>query len=258
MSETFPSWRFAEIPNLMVLPESESTNDVGRQLVERMLVDDSELVPTAILARHQTAGRGRAGRGWVSPPGESLAVSVIVPWAEGPQRVRLPVETGIALARGLSERWGVPIRLKWPNDLVIERKKVGGILVEARSGGEGGGYAVVGVGLNLTTSRETFDAAGLPDATSLRLAGVRDDQLGVETAAHAVLTVIDGLLAQPIEDLAAAFAEVTVHAPGDRLTLRDGSKVVEGRYEGVTADGFLKLATDDGAETLLSGDVTEF
>jgi BirA family biotin operon repressor/biotin-[acetyl-CoA-carboxylase] ligase len=258
MSDTIRCWRFAEIPNLMILPESESTNDVGRQLVERMLVDDSELVPTAILARRQTAGRGRAGRGWVSPPGESLTVSVIVPWPEGPGRVRVPVETGIALARGLSERWGVTIRLKWPNDLVIERKKVGGILVEARSGGEGGGYAVIGVGLNLTTSREAFDAAGLPDATSLHLAGVPEDALSIETAAHAVLTAIDGLLATPVDDLPAEFAAVTVHAAGDRLTLRDGAKVVEGRYEGVTADGFLKLTTDDGSETLLSGDVTEF
>ena len=135
--------RFARIHNVILLSTASSTNDLGKIIVEHALAESEEIRLTVIVAGEQTAGRGRSGRTWTSIPG-ALALSAIVPWPEGPGHVRLPIETGILLARGLSAAFGIDVRLKWPNDLLVERKKVGGLLVEARTNDEGEGWAVVG------------------------------------------------------------------------------------------------------------------
>ena len=83
-------------------PETPSTNDVGEAIVEKMLAESEDIRPTVIVAGEQTAGHGRAGRSWTPLPG-ALAVSVIVPWPEGPGRVRLPVAPESSRA-GLSRR----------------------------------------------------------------------------------------------------------------------------------------------------------
>ena len=162
---------FTHIENVIYLPSTPSTNDVAKTIVEKMLAESEDIRPTIIVAGEQTAGHGRMGRSWTPLPG-ALAVSVIVPWPEGPERVRLPVRVGIALAHGLSTAFGLDGRLKWPNDLLVNRRKLGGILVEARANDEGEGWAVIGVGLNVRCKRKDLDARGLRDATSLEDAGV--------------------------------------------------------------------------------------
>jgi len=247
---------FTAIQNLIHIDEISSTNALAKEIVEKMVTDDSELFPTVVIARRQVAGRGRAGRSWVSPGETSLALSLIVPWPEGPERILLPVKTGIALARGLSKGFGLPVRLKWPNDLLLGKRKVGGLLIETRTGADDASYAVIGLGLNVTTAREALDAAGLPDATSLAIEGA--SVTGMSEALDIVLRVLDGSLGEEVPNLPEAFEAVTTHLPGDRLTVRDGERVTEGEYLGITEQGMLRLKTDDGVETLVSGDVTEF
>src|SRR5439155_26766851 len=111
------------------------------------------------------------------------------------------------------ERLGIDVRLKWPNDLMHARKKLGGILVEARTGEEGEGFAVVGIGLNLATSRAELDGAGLPDATSFALAGAPADALAGEAGILTVLEVLDEAVRSPVASIPAAFAAVSAHAP---------------------------------------------
>ncbi len=150
------------------------------------------------------------------------------------------------------------MRLKWPNDLLVGGRKLGGILVEARAGDDGEGYAVAGLGLNVRASREELDAAGLPSATSLAAEGVAPEQCEREAALESVLSILDAGLAAPWPDLPAAFEAVTVHRPGERLSVRDGGRETSGVYLGVTADGFLRLGAEGGEETVLSGDVASF
>jgi BirA family biotin operon repressor/biotin-[acetyl-CoA-carboxylase] ligase len=255
----FGGKKFRSIQNIVFFEEIPSTNDVAKSLVEWILNESESLAPTAVVAAQQTAGRGRAGRTWMSPRGSSLAVSLIVPWPEGPERVRLPVSMGIALARGLSARYGVDVKLKWPNDLMHERKKLGGILVEARTGEEGEGFAVVGVGLNLASSRAELDGAGLPEATSLALAGASAGSLEGEAPLITLLEVLDDAVSNPPESLSSDFESVSAHGQGDVLTVSDGVRGnVEGRFLGVDADGALRLATSTGAERVISGDVVTF
>jgi biotin-(acetyl-CoA carboxylase) ligase len=195
---------------------------------------------------------------WRQPEGESLAVSLIVRWPEGPDRVKLPVETGILLARGLSASFGLDVRLKWPNDLLVSRKKLGGLLVEARANAEGEGYAVVGIGVNVGATRAQLDAAALPDATSLKAAGAPEESLSGDAPLLALLSILEEGLLAPKPVLPEAFEEVSAHSAGDRLTVADGDRTVEGTYLGVTPEGFLRLAVASGEERVVSGDVAFF
>ena len=250
--------RFARFHNLILVATTSSTNDLGRIIVERMLAECEDIRLTAIVAGEQTAGRGRAGRTWESLPG-ALALSVIVPWPEGPGRVRLPIETGILLANGLSSAFGIEARLKWPNDLLVGRKKVGGLLVEARSNDEGEGWAVIGLGLNVRGTRADLDARGLSEATTLESCGVAPTLLEGDAPLDAVLSILDEGVGEPCaEPLPDAYTAVSAHAPGDLLTVADGARTHKGAFAGITPDGFLRLATEDGDETLVSGDVVLF
>lgn len=249
---------FSHIENVIYLPSTPSTNDVAKTIVEKMLSESEDIRPTIIVAGEQTAGHGRMGRSWTPLP-EALAVSVIVPWSAGPERVRLPVRAGIALARGLSRAFSLNVRLKWPNDLLVNRRKLGGILVEARANDEGEGWAVVGVGLNVRGTRKDLDSRGLRDATSLEDAGVSAKKLAGVAPLSALLDVLDAPLGEAEkEPLPEAFAAVSAHAPGDAISVMDAGRSVSGVFSGVNADGALRLSTGRGEETIVSGDVVLF
>ena len=259
VSDPLEGRSFSHIENVIYLPSTPSTNDVAKTIVEKMLAESEDVRPTIIVAGEQTAGHGRMGRSWTPLPG-ALAVSVIVPWPEGPERVRVPVRAGIALARGLSRAFALDVRLKWPNDLLVNRRKLGGILVEARANDEGEGWAVVGVGLNVRGTRKDLDARGLRDATSLEDAGVAAAKLAGVAPLSALLDILDVPLGGDAgkDPMPEAFAAVSAHAPGDAMSVMDAGRSVSGVFRGVNADGALRLSTGRGEETIVSGDVVLF
>jgi BirA family biotin operon repressor/biotin-[acetyl-CoA-carboxylase] ligase len=259
VSDPLEGRSFSHIENVIYLPSTPSTNDVAKTIVEKMLAESEDVRPTIIVAGEQTAGHGRMGRSWTPLP-RALAVSVIVPWPEGPERVRVPVRAGIALARGLSRAFALDVRLKWPNDLLVNRRKLGGILVEARANDEGEGWAVVGVGLNVRGMRKDLDARGLRDATSLEDAGVAAAKLAGVAPLSALLDILDVPLGGDAgkDPLPEAFAAVSAHAPGDTMSVMDAGRSVSGVFRGVNADGALRLSTGRGEETIVSGDVVLF
>ena len=118
-----------------------------------------------LVAETQTAGRGRLGRSWSSPPRAALACSVLLRPAAVPPAARawLPLLTGIAVAAALRAEAGVPAGLKWPNDVLVADRKIAGILAEAH-----GDAIVVGIGLNVTLTAAELP---VPGATSLLLEG---------------------------------------------------------------------------------------
>lgn len=250
--------RFERLVNVVLLEETPSTNAVAHALVDRMIAEDTDLFPTCIVARRQTAGKGRLGRAWASAGAAPVAVSLVAPWPDGPGRIRVPVAAGVALARSLSSAFGLPLRLKWPNDLLVSGRKVAGILVEGRALAEGAGYVIVGLGLNVHATRAELDGLGLPSATSLALEGADPELLAGDGPAVAVLSALDAFLGGEEADLPEAFSRVTVHVHGDVLEVRDGDRVVRGRYAGLTPNGLLRLETDAGVLEVISGDVTSF
>jgi len=124
-----------------------------------------------LVAEEQTAGRGRAGRTWVSRPGASLTFSVLLRPGSVPPSARgwLPLLTGVAVAAGVRSAAGVTARLKWPNDVLVGDRKLAGMLAEQSPAEDA---VVVGVGLNVATPEEALPVSptGLP-ATSLLVEG---------------------------------------------------------------------------------------
>lgn len=153
------------INEVRYLPECGSTNAYVKEHFE-------EFGPVgAVYTENQTAGRGRLGRSWVNAEGKALYYTAAIrePLA---QPATLPLLASLAVRRQLQLRYGVDCQIKWPNDLLLNGKKIVGILCEV---GPDGHSIVVGIGINLAQPQEYFDAAGLPHGTSLALQGVPVD-----------------------------------------------------------------------------------
>jgi len=142
----------------------ESTNTEAKRLARQGAPEG-----TIVLAEAQSKGRGRLRRLWVSPPGKGLYLSVIlrpkIPPQWGP---RITLTAGVALAAALQER-GITPQLKWPNDVMLGRRKVGGILTEATCAHNAITFVILGVGINVNTDLEDFPTSIRNLATSLRL-----------------------------------------------------------------------------------------
>lgn len=146
-----------------------STNDAARELALAGAAHG-----TAVVAEEQTRGRGTKGRSWHSPRGLGLYASFVLRGASGgpvPFLHLLPLAAGLAASDAVSAASGIMVRLKWPNDLVHDGKKLGGILCEGVSGNAGGDFAVVGVGINVGHGLRDFPADLSACSTSLRLIG---------------------------------------------------------------------------------------
>jgi|SRR5215207_8759408 len=146
----------------------ESTNTRARELAA-----DGAPHGAVVTADEQTAGRGRQGRSWVAPPGKALLYSAIVrPLSE--HHVMLPLAVPLAVCEAAEElRPGIECKVKWPNDIWLEERKLSGVLIEARPQD---GWAVIGIGLNLTITSREFP----PDlqATAVSLFGSDEGDLG--------------------------------------------------------------------------------
>ena len=214
-----------------------------------------------LVAEEQTAGRGRAGRTWVSQPGASLTFSVLLRPASVPPSARgwLPLLTGVAVAAGVRSASGVAASLKWPNDVLVRDRKLAGILAEQSADGDA---VVIGVGLNVATSEKALPVspAGLP-ATSLLVEGA---DVGREALLAEILRSLEhwylvfsadpdpvgsGLLAEYRAACATLGRQVRVELPGDR--------VLAGLAEDVDPGGRLLVRPADAASAtpVSAGDV---
>lgn len=150
--------------DLLCLAATDSTNRVAMEMA-----DHGATHGTVVVADEQTAGRGRMGRRWESPPGKNLYVSLLlrpsVPTVEAP---RLSLVAGVALADAV-ETMGVSASLKWPNDLFLGDRKAAGILAEMASDPDGVRHVVIGVGLNVNMEETDFPTDLRGRATSLRI-----------------------------------------------------------------------------------------
>jgi len=203
---------------------------------------------TVVTARHQRAGRGRRGHDWWDAPGQSLLASVLLrppgPVAIAPQ---LSLVGGLAVADALAAVASVSARIRWPNDLLVDGRKVCGILAEASSDGVGDGagrlhHVILGIGVNL--AQTTFPADLADRATSLRLITGRAPE------ADAVLAAVLEQLARHygawrvggFATLRAAWLERST-LPGQTVRLPDGS---DGVGVDVGDDGVLLARARDG------------
>jgi BirA family biotin operon repressor/biotin-[acetyl-CoA-carboxylase] ligase len=201
---------------------------------------------TVVAAERQTAGRGRQGRSWSAPPGRSLTLSALVrvePAAFEP----LPLAVAVAVCEACEAVAPVTCRIKWPNDVWIDRRKVAGVLIEARPLD---GWAVIGIGLNVNTTDDELPTELRDSATSLRMAG--GDPIDRDAALDALLA----RLAAWIEHLdepaatAAAFRERDA-LQGERIAWTAGDTRHVGEAAGIDDAGALVVFTDGGERVRL-------
>ena len=213
--------------------------------------------PVLLIAERQTAGRGRAGRSWLSTPGATLTFSLA--WRfKGPlnNMAGLPLAVGVALAETIASL-GVAVQLKWPNDLLRDGKKLAGILVEtgAANATDGSIWAVIGAGINLVMPDELEAQIGREVAAAPWLAQMDRNQLMA-----ALLSRLGAVLAEFDDTGFAPFAERwnALHAWQDQdvSIIDDGQILQQGRAAGVDAIGRLMLDTGTGRVEVLSGDVS--
>ena len=211
----------------------ENVDSTNRQALARRL-----LRWNALVAREQTAGRGRRGRSWESPVG-GLYMSVVVE-----NDSLLPLRTGLAARDALQPHCPERIGLKWPNDLLCAGGKLGGILCEAD-----GELAVAGIGLNLAGEppiggATTLEAAGgsLPPAT--------DWQARLEPLATAIIARLRELVRLPAPEFLARY-RVHEQLLGQPVAWEGG----RGTALAVGTDGTLEVRTADGTERLHAGEV---
>jgi BirA family biotin operon repressor/biotin-[acetyl-CoA-carboxylase] ligase len=211
--------------------------------------------PLLLIAEHQSAGRGRAGRSWLSSPEGSLTFSLAWRFDGGPQALLgLPLAVGVALADTLGAL-GQQVQLKWPNDVLKDGDKLAGILIETQSAPGGGTWTVIGIGLNLLMPDEMEAQLGRSAAGMPWLARMDRDAL--------MAPLLDGLADCLREFTARGFAAFSArwnlrHAwQGETVVLLDGGVVRhEGRAAGVDDSGRLLLDTDEGRITVMAGDVS--
>jgi BirA family transcriptional regulator, biotin operon repressor / biotin---[acetyl-CoA-carboxylase] ligase len=209
------------------------------------LLDPSMAEGTVAVADVQTAGRGRLGRTWEAPPRSAVLVSVLLRPSTDRPLPQLALVAGVAVADALEELTGLSVQIKWPNDVMLRRTKVAGILAEARESA-----VVVGIGVNVNQTREQ-----LPDrGGSLRTA------TGLEWDRDTVLDAVLDALGTRYEQWRVGGLDAVYDGLGSRDFLRGRSVTVDGTSgtaELIDRDGRLRVAVGQGEHVVVeSGEVT--
>lgn len=232
-----------------------STMDVAAGLIAAGRGD----LPVAVVADHQTAGRGRAGRQWRSTPGAALQMTAVVPVDRPLGELGVaPLIVGVLVAEaveGLGS--GPPVRLKWPNDVLIGDRKLAGILTVARSDGPDATLLQIGIGINL---RDPDDADGRGVGLGHLLTATAPDHDALALRERLLDGVLARLAALPAAlDGGAALDRWRARATliGEPVAVVDAGRTQRGILLGVDERGALLLRADDGTVvTVVAGDLT--
>lgn len=211
---------------------------------------------TVIIAEQQTAGKGRMGRPWQANPNENLTFSIVLrPQGSADAMNLLPLYVAVGVAEAIERTTGIQVECKWPNDLLINSKKVAGILIEGSLKQNALEYAVVGVGLNV--NQKTFSGELEQKATSLYLASGKEIDRSV--LFREILRSLEGryrdassggftsVLPEWLSRCRMINQEISVSLHG---------QVLSGVVKGLNNEGALILQANGTEKTLFAGDVT--
>ena len=229
-------------------PDVSSTNDLAAALAERGTAEGCVVVANA-----QSAGRGRQGRSWASPPGAGLYVSTVLRPAEHALPL-LTIAAGVAMAEGIQSATGLVPDVKWPNDVFVGGRKAAGVLAEATSSAAGT-YVALGFGINVSPAAYPPDVAAR--ATNL------EGELGRAVDRGLLLAECLCSLAARYQDLARGRVDAVVEAWRGRAASTLGRRVqwnaagagLHGVAENIDEDGALVVRTSTGLGRVTAGEV---
>jgi BirA family transcriptional regulator, biotin operon repressor / biotin---[acetyl-CoA-carboxylase] ligase len=240
--------------DIRVFQETTSTNDIIEKLAR-----DGVKEGAVVFAESQTKGRGRLGRTWMSPAKKGLWLSVLLrPDLRPQQTTQLTVAAATALARAIRIETGIQPEIKWPNDILIRRRKVAGILTELNAELDHVKYIILGIGVTVNLSATEFPAGLRTIATSLKIEAEKSisrPSLAVEILRqldHDYRRIQDGEFAAVADEW-----EEQCTTLGQNVTIRIGNRTIRGRAESLSSEGALLVRTEHGhLEPIIGGDVT--
>jgi BirA family biotin operon repressor/biotin-[acetyl-CoA-carboxylase] ligase len=247
--------RSAAVPrDMRWFPSVTSTMDVAQELAGREL--RRALV---VVAHEQTNGRGRRGRAWSSPPGAGLYISFALhphaPSGRPDARSLLTLAAGVAVRMAIESATGLTPELKWPNDVMIGRRKLAGILAEASGVGTADGTIVLGIGINVLTASHPDDVAIRATSLEAEIGRRVDRALVLEEVLVAVSDVYDGLQQGKSGDILRQWRAAAPSAEGAVVEWNAHDGLHRGTTEGIDDDGALLVRTSSGLERIVGGEV---
>lgn len=246
--------------NRVVVERIDSTNRLARRVVTAY--QREEMVPPEllVLALEQVAGRGRHGRVWLSPAGGGVYATRVVAVAGAAELQTVPLLAAVGLARAVGAllpegRCG----LKWPNDLMVGKRKLGGVLVESIGRTGDASVAMIGFGVNY---RPAARPTGSDAAAFARATWLANELTGPPSLGELARVLVEGLDAElrhlgDASYAAESFRALSVHRPGETIRCRVASEVVAGELVGFDERGFLRLSTDAGEALISAGEIVE-
>lgn len=240
------------VREIMLFDRVDSTNRIALEMASQGLPGG-----IVILAEAQEKGKGRLGREWFSPEGMNLYFSLLLrPYQPARDFPLYSLATSVALIEAIQRTTGLAVQIKWPNDVVLEDKKLAGILLESEVRGEQSPPLVVGVGVNVNIGLTDFPAELQKSATSLRIALGRPVD-----RADLLIELFNQLVEQYrlVDDKALLIQAVRQHCQtlGRRVRVQTARQEFEGWAEDLQEDGALLIRMGDGNQRrILVGDVT--
>jgi len=240
---------------ILWLASTGSTNDVAAHLAEGG-ADEG----TTVVAESQTAGRGRLGRQWFSPAGAGLYVSVILRprhvFGRGQNPVALlTLGSGVAVAESVRSVTGLPAEIKWPNDVLINRRKLAGILAESAAQGGALQYVVLGIGLNLRTTAYPAELAARVTSIEAETNRAPDRALMLAEVLAAIGDRYADLRAGRFDAILSAWRGFARSLPSAPVEWDSPRGLVRGRAEDIDEQGALLVRVGDRIERVVAGQV---
>lgn len=231
-------------------PEIPSTNDAAAVMAERGAGQGCVIVANA-----QSAGRGRHGRPWVSPPGAGLYVSTVL----HPRERAIPLLTiaaGVAIVEGIQAATGLKSRVKWPNDVYVDDRKLAGILAEGgTSEASPRQYVVLGFGINLMPAAYPPEIARLATSLEYELGRPVDRGLLLIECLASLSARYADLQAGEAHRVTSAWRACAASSLGRRVQWSGAGTHIEGVAEDIDESGALVVRTGNGAVRIISGEV---
>ena len=241
--------RLSTIESVAHMPCATSTNTLARRILNECAENDIRIPEAILVADEQREGRGRGDRTWHSPAGKGIYATALHAIPSGEVN-SLPLRVACMVATFLRETYAIDARIKWPNDIQVEGRKIAGILIEARTQ-DAGAFALIGVGINV------FPSAGAPENATSILEVTTRDAIDLRSATIAFIEATDLELGRhpSTEEIVERWRSLTAHQTGDRVSCHLGARIVAGSWQGIDDQGRAMIRS--GEETILvsTGDI---
>lgn len=232
-----------------------STNDYA---LEYLVKEGARSNGAVFISQYQEKGRGRLGRNWFSKPGQNLLMSFIFVPPENYRWNLIPLAIGLSCSKAIEKYRNVLTQIKWPNDIIFNKRKMGGILTESRTIGNNPLGVVVGIGMNIKGGKSDYPEELSDLVTTLEEAS--NSECNVEEFSNYLFKEIpDSLnsLFLEVGDLLKELEKVMAHKKNDEIEISLGGEILHGKYLGLSENGEIIVSSKNGLNVFNCGEIVK-